>query len=224
VTNGFYDDASFFRVIRGFVVQFGMHAKPEIQRAWQSANIRDDAVKQSNKRGYLVFASAGPNTRTTQVFINLGNNAQLDAQGFSPFGNIVEGMDVVEKFYSGYGDPPRGPDQGRITAQGRAYLDKNFPNLDRIISATLAVQDEAPTAAKLGTVYISNQSSADKLQLNADGTFSLQEGGQSFSGTYLVRGRTLKLHIDQLKKEVNIEIQEDSLIVNGNEIWVQPKQ
>ena len=137
VKNGFYNDASIFRVLPRFVVQFGMNANPQIQKVWQTANIRDDSVKQSNKRGYLVFATAGPNTRTTQVFINLGDNASLDAQGFSPFGTVVEGMDVVDKFYSGYGDPPRGPDQGRIASEGKAYLDKNFPQLDSIKSTKI---------------------------------------------------------------------------------------
>jgi peptidyl-prolyl cis-trans isomerase A (cyclophilin A) len=137
VKNGFYDDASFFRVIPGFVVQFGMNAKPAVEAVWQKANIRDDAVKQSNKKGYVVFATAGPNTRTTQVFINLGDNTSLDAQGFSPFGTVVEGMDVVEKFYNGYGDPPRGPDQGLVASQGKAYLDKNFSKLDSIKTAKI---------------------------------------------------------------------------------------
>ncbi len=138
VKNGFYDDCAFFRVLKGFVVQFGMNAKPAVQAVWQNANIRDDKVTQSNKRGYVVFATAGPNTRTTQVFINLGDNSSnLDAQGFSPFGQIVEGMDVVDQFYGGYGDPPRGPDQGKIASQGKAYLDKNFPQLDSIKTAKI---------------------------------------------------------------------------------------
>ena len=137
VRHGFYTDASIFRVVKGFVVQFGMNAKPAIEEAWQHANIRDDAVKQSNKPGTVVFATAGPNTRTTQIFINLGDNSQLDGQGFSPFGTVIEGMDVVEKFYSGYGDPPRGPDQGLIASQGKAYLDKNFPQLDSIKTASI---------------------------------------------------------------------------------------
>ncbi len=137
VKSGFYNDASFFRVIPKFVVQFGMNAKPTVEAVWQRANIRDDAVKESNKKGYVVFATAGPNTRTTQVFINLADNTSLDAQGFSPFGTVVEGMDVVEKFYSGYGDPPRGPDQGMVASQGKAYLDKNFPQLDSIKTATI---------------------------------------------------------------------------------------
>ena len=98
----------------------------------------------------MVFATAGPNTRTTQIFINLGDNTSLDAQGFAPFGIVVEGMDVVEKFYTGYGDPPRGPDQGRIAAEGKAYLDKNFPQLDSIKTAKIVppAPAAAPAAAK----------------------------------------------------------------------------
>jgi peptidyl-prolyl cis-trans isomerase A (cyclophilin A) len=138
VKNGYYENASFFRVVPNFVVQFGMSAKPAVGQVWQNANIKDDPGKQSNKRGYLTFATAGPNTRTTQIFISLKDNAFLDSMGFSPFGNVTEGMEVVDKLYSGYGDPPRGPDQGRIAAEGKAYLDKNFPMLDSIKSAKIA--------------------------------------------------------------------------------------
>lgn len=135
--NGFYDGASFFRVLPGFVAQFGISAKPELSRAWQKATIRDDPVVQSNKRGYLSFATGGPNTRTTQVFINLADNSALDSRGFSPFGEVIEGMDVVDKFYSGYGEgAPQGPgpDQGRIATEGKSYLDSDFPRLDSIKS------------------------------------------------------------------------------------------
>ena len=107
---------------------------------WRAANIKDDPVTQSNKPGTVTFATAGRDTRTTQVFINLGNNGGLDAQGFAPFGQITDGMDVVKKLHSGYGEGAphgRGPDQGAITTQGKEYLDKNFPNLDSIKSATI---------------------------------------------------------------------------------------
>jgi len=137
VKNGYYTDASFFRVIPSFVVQFGMSAKPAVGQVWEKANIKDDPVKQTNKRGYLTFATAGPNTRTTQIFINLRDNGPLDSQGFAPFGEVMQGMDVVDKLFSGYGDPPRGPDQGRIAAEGKAYLDKNFPMLDSIKTARI---------------------------------------------------------------------------------------
>ncbi len=135
VKHGFYHEAAFFRVVPGFVVQFGLHADPKIGGNWRNANIKDDAVTQSNKPGFITFATAGPNTRTTQLFINLGNNAQLDRMGFAPFGQVTAGMDVVKKIHSGYGESP---DQGSITALGKEYLDKNFPKLDRITSATIS--------------------------------------------------------------------------------------
>jgi peptidyl-prolyl cis-trans isomerase A (cyclophilin A) len=122
------------------MAQFGIHGNPTVASAWRPAQIKDDPVKQSNKRGYVTFATAGPNTRTTQLFINFGDNAGLDKQGFSPFGQVVSGMDVVDKIYSGYGEgAPRGkgPDQGRTQAEGNAYLTKEFPRLDYIKSATI---------------------------------------------------------------------------------------
>ncbi len=135
VTHGFYDEAAFFRVIPGFVVQFGLSADPAVNNVWRKSNFKDDPVTQSNKPGFITFATAGPNTRTTQLFINTGNNAQLDRMGFAPFGQVTSGMDVVKKIHSGYGESP---DQGSITALGKAYLDKNFPKLDRITSATIS--------------------------------------------------------------------------------------
>jgi len=140
VKHHFYDDASFFRVLPGFVVQFGISAKPDVARVWARATIPDDPVTQSNLVGYLTFATGGANTRTTQVFINLADNKNLDGMGFSPFGKVIEGMDVVEKLYSGYGEGApqgRGPDQGRITNEGKTYLDKNFPQLDSIKTAVI---------------------------------------------------------------------------------------
>jgi len=146
VKHGFYNDAAFFRIVPGFIVQFGLGADPAVNRAWKSANIKDDPVTQSNRPGTLTFATAGPNTRTTQLFINLGNNAGLDGQGFAAFGQVTSGMDVVQKLYSGYGERP---DQGSITNEGKAYLDKNFPNIDRIQTATItspATHTGAPAA------------------------------------------------------------------------------
>jgi peptidyl-prolyl cis-trans isomerase A (cyclophilin A) len=134
VRHGFYNNAAFFRIVPGFVVQFGLSADPAVNKAWKNANIKDDPVTQSNRQGYLTFATAGPNTRTTQLFISLGNNAGLDGQGFAPFGQVTSGMDVVQKLYSGYGERP---DQEAITSQGKAYLDKNFPNIDRVGTATI---------------------------------------------------------------------------------------
>jgi peptidyl-prolyl cis-trans isomerase A (cyclophilin A) len=127
-------------VLPGFVAQFGLSAKPEISRVWASATIKDDPVKQSNLEGYLTFATAGPNTRTTQVFINLGDNQNLDGMGFSPFGKVIEGMDVVRKFYSGYGEGApsgRGPEQSRLTNEGKAYFEKSFPLLDSTKTAII---------------------------------------------------------------------------------------
>ena len=141
VKNGFYDDVRFFRVIDGFMAQFGIHGNPAISSAWRGANIKDDPVKQSNKRGFLTFATAGPNTRTTQLFINFGDNNGLDKQGFAPIGEVTKGMDVVDKLYNGYGEgAPRGkgPDQGRTQGEGNAYLSKDFPKLDYIKTATIA--------------------------------------------------------------------------------------
>ena len=138
--NKFFDDASFFRVLSGFVVQFGLSADPQVSKVWRTATIKDDPVTQSNRPGYITFATAGPNTRTTQVFINLGNNAQLDSMGFAPFGLVTQGMEVVKQLYSGYGEGApsgRGPDQGAVSSQGKAYLDKNFPNLDSVKSASV---------------------------------------------------------------------------------------
>jgi len=138
--NGFYDGASFFRVLPGFVVQFGISPDPQISKVWKTATIPDDPVVESNLQGTITFATAGPNTRTTQAFINLADNPRLDGMGFSPFGKVTEGMDVVQRLYSGYGEGgPRGngPDQGHIEAEGRAYLEKDFPKLDSIRTATI---------------------------------------------------------------------------------------
>ena len=137
VKHHFYDNASFFRVVPGFVVQFGLSAYPPVNASWKSANLQDDPVTQSNKKGYLTFATAGPNTRTTQVFISLKDNARLDGMGFAPFG-VVDGtgMNVVEMLYDQYGDD-NGPNQGQIETQGKPYLDKGWPKLDSIKTATL---------------------------------------------------------------------------------------
>jgi peptidyl-prolyl cis-trans isomerase A (cyclophilin A) len=134
VRHRFFTDAAFFRVVPGFIVQFGLSANGAVNKVWDKASIKDDPVTQSNHTGYLTFATAGPNTRTTQLFINLGENGSLDGQGFAAFGQVTSGMDVVQKIYAGYGESP---DQAQITSQGKAYLDKSFPKLDHIISATV---------------------------------------------------------------------------------------
>lgn len=136
----FYDDARFFRVVRDFVVQFGINGDPAVEARWRSMTMQDDPVKQSNIRGTITFATSGPNTRTTQVFINLQDNTRLDKSGFAPFGRIVDGMDVAERFFSAYGDGPPGglgPDQSLIETQGNAYLEAKFPRLDYIKSARI---------------------------------------------------------------------------------------
>jgi peptidyl-prolyl cis-trans isomerase A (cyclophilin A) len=141
VKNGFFSNARFFRVISGFMVQFGINPDPAISAQWRGARINDDPVKQSNTRGMITFATAGPNTRTTQMFINFGNNAMLDNQGFAPFGQVTSGMNVVDALYSGYGEGApsgAGPDQGRVQREGNAYLTTAFPKLDYIKSATIA--------------------------------------------------------------------------------------
>ena len=141
VKAGFFNDAAFFRVLPGFVVQFGLNANPAVNKAWADTRFRDDPVKESNKKGTITFATAGPNTRTTQLFINLGDNQRLDSMGFSPFGTVTEGMDVVEKIYSGYGESP---EQDKIINQGKAYLSKNFPQMDSIKTAKIVT---APAGA-----------------------------------------------------------------------------
>jgi len=140
VKNGFYDDNRFFRVISGFMVQFGINGNPQLSTPWRNAQIKDDPVKQSNKRGFITFATAGPNSRTTQVFINFGDNARLDSLGFAPFGQVSTGMNVVDQLYSDYGEGApngRGPNQGRIQSEGNTYLSKEFPNLDFVRKASI---------------------------------------------------------------------------------------
>jgi peptidyl-prolyl cis-trans isomerase A (cyclophilin A) len=143
VKNGFFDDVRFFRVVPGFMAQFGINGNPAIQTVWREATIKDDPVKQSNKRGFVTFAKTGaPNSRSTQIFINFDDNEFLDqpAQGFAPFGRVVDGMNIVQKLNGDYGDAaPRGkgPDQGRIQTEGNGYLTKDFPNLDYVKTATI---------------------------------------------------------------------------------------
>lgn len=141
VKNGFYDDTKFFRVIEGFMAQVGIHGNPTIAKAWASARIQDDPVKQSNRRGFVTFATGGRNTRSTQFFINFRDNPALDKDGFAPFGLVTSGMNVVDRLYSGYGEGApvgKGPDQPRVQAEGNTYLSKDFPRLDFIKAATIA--------------------------------------------------------------------------------------
>lgn len=139
VKNGFYDGQKIFRVVPHFVVQFGISPYPDVSRAWQTADIPDDPVGSlHNRRGTVDFASAGPNTRTTQIFVNTADNLQLDAAGFTPIGAVTSGLHVVDTLYSGYGDAPT-QDQAQMMAQGNAYLEKQWPKLDTIESATVAL-------------------------------------------------------------------------------------
>src|SRR6266446_2222526 len=150
VEHHFFDNASFFRVHPGFIVQFGISAYPPVSAAWSNATIKDDPVKESNKMNFVTFATAGPNTRTTQLFINLVDNSRLDKDGFAPFGKVTEGINVVEMLYEGYGEIPAmggpGPEPGDIERLGKAYIDKSFPKLDSIKSTTLI--EPPPEAAK----------------------------------------------------------------------------
>ncbi len=141
VKNGFYDNARFFRVIPGFMVQFGLNGNPALNRVWTNARIPPDPVTQDNSRGTITFAMGGtPDSRTTQVFINFGANGALNRQGFAPFGKVLTGMEIVDQIYSGYGEGApsgKGPDQVRTRNEGNAYLTANFPQLDFIRKATI---------------------------------------------------------------------------------------
>jgi peptidyl-prolyl cis-trans isomerase A (cyclophilin A) len=141
---GFFDDTRFFRAIPDFMVQFGIAGDPEVAAKWRDAIITDDPVTQSNLRGFMSFAQTGqPNSRTTQVFICFTNHPSLDASGFSPFAKVTRGMDVVDNLYKGYGEGAphgQGPDQTRVQTEGNAYLDRDFPKLDRILGTRFVEQ------------------------------------------------------------------------------------
>ncbi len=141
---GYYNNNRFFRVLDGFVAQFGMNGDPAVNEAWDRALIPDDPMGEMNTRGRLTFATGGPNSRTTQLFINLGDNLNLDNMGFSPFGEVIEGMSVIDSLYSDYGEGAesggQGPSQGRIGAEGEAYLARDFPLLDYVESARVVAE------------------------------------------------------------------------------------
>jgi len=133
VKGGFYDDARFFRIVPGFVVQWGLNKDPKVSAEWREKPIQDDPVRESNRLGYVTFAKTNqPNSRTTQIFINFVNNANLDAMGFAPLGKVTEGMDVIAGLYAGYGEAPQ---QNLIESEGNAYLQRDFPKLDYIKTA-----------------------------------------------------------------------------------------
>lgn len=143
VESKFYDQARFFRVLRGFVAQFGAPGDSAVGRVWRELRLKDDSVKVSNRRGTLTFATGGPNTRTTQLFINFRDNARLDGMGFAPIGEVVRGMEVVDSLYAGYGEGApsgTGPDQRRIAVEGNGYLAREFPLLDFITSARVVTR------------------------------------------------------------------------------------
>lgn len=152
VKMGYYNDTAFFRVIDGFMAQIGINGDPELHAKWRDNNIMDDPVVESNKRGYVSFAKTGmPNSRSTQFFINFGDNSNLDGMGFSPFAKVIEGMDVVDSLYKGYGEGApqgRGPYQGKIVDKGNVYLKKEFPMLDYIKKATIVGEEPAETKEK----------------------------------------------------------------------------
>lgn len=138
---GFFDGVEFFRVVDGFMAQVGINGDPAVAGKWRDATIPDDApVGRHNTRGMVTFANAGPNTRTTQLFLNFKDNSFLDNSGFPPFGKIVEGEEVLDRLYRGYGEgAPQGsgPDQNRIQLEGNAYLKSQFPNLDSVKTASI---------------------------------------------------------------------------------------
>ena len=137
---GYFNDVAFYRVLKGFMAQAGMHGDPAVSRVWLNARLRDDPVKESNTKGMVTFATGGPDTRTAQFFINYGNNTYLDASGFAPFGKVVEGFESVKKLYSGYGEGEpngKGPGQAKLYRRGNDYLKGEFPKLDYITKATI---------------------------------------------------------------------------------------
>jgi len=141
VRAGFFDDSRFFRVREKYIAQFGIAGDPAVTRKWKDRYIPDDSVRTSNVRGTFAFAMTGPNLRNTQIYISLVDNKQLDGQGFSPVGRVVEGMDVVDRIYSGYGEDAggglRAGKQQRMLDEGNRHLDAQFPKLDRLLRASI---------------------------------------------------------------------------------------
>jgi homoserine O-acetyltransferase len=147
VRHGYYDDARFHRVVPGFITQWGVAGDPQVTAVWYDRGMPDDPVVASNVRGSIAFAFTDPGTRSTQVYVNMVDNSRLDAQGFAPFGRVVTGMDAtVDSLYSGYGEDSGGGvrrgEQGRLVAEGNAYLDAHFPELDRLVRATIVRRDQ----------------------------------------------------------------------------------
>mmetsp|Transcript_151764 Transcript_151764/g.486950 ORF Transcript_151764/g.486950 Transcript_151764/m.486950 type:complete len:300 (+) Transcript_151764:93-992(+) len=181
VKQNFFSDIRFFRVISGFMAQFGIAGDPAAAAKWKNANIKDDPSKETNARGRVTFATAGPGTRTTQMFINFKDNSFLDTQGFPPFGEIVEGMEVVDTLYKGYGEgfpQGHGPDQGKVQSGGNAYLNRDFPKLSYIVKAEL-VSGQAPDAPAAQQKFEA---------LPAVETKPLSEGSASSMSAFLLLG------------------------------------
>ncbi len=143
IRTGFFDDSRFFRVRAAYIAQFGVAGDPAVAIKWRDQTMLDDPVRQSNKRGFIAYAMTGPNTRTTQIYVNLADNSRLDGEGFAPIGEVIEGMDVVDKLYSGYGEQSgggmRAGKQAKLFEEGNAYLDREFPKLDRLLRASIVV-------------------------------------------------------------------------------------
>jgi peptidyl-prolyl cis-trans isomerase A (cyclophilin A) len=160
VRGGFFTGAPFFRVIPGFMAQFGISADPKVSAVWSNQNITDDPVKESNKRGFVTFAKTSmPNTRSTQLFINYGDNSRLDSDGFAPIGEVIEGMEVADKFYSGYGG---NPDQGALQQMGIIYVQKNMPKVDLIKTARIVPLVPPAAATKSATKAPATKSTTTK--------------------------------------------------------------
>jgi len=170
---GFFTNVSFYRVIAGALIQFGLSPFPAVSKAWSTAPIHDDPVKLHNVAGTLTFAMGGPNTRTTQFFINLSDNTPYDSDGFAPIGKVTEGMDVVKSLYSGYGEMAeqggRGPSQQKTTSEGKPYLDKNFQLLDSIKSATVIFPEPVAPAAKKAPVPAATKKQAARRSMSQSG-------------------------------------------------------
>ena len=144
VAAGFFDGSRFFRVVPGFIAQLGVAGEPKVTAAWKDRTIPDDPARQSNTRGTIAYAMTGPNTRTTQLYINLADNSRLDSQGFAPIGRVTSGMEVVDRLYAGYGETSgggmRGGRQGKLLAEGNVWLDANFPKLDHLLRARIVTE------------------------------------------------------------------------------------
>ena len=182
VKNGFYNDTRFFRVLDGFMVQFGLHADPSVQSAWRSANLKDEPVTQSNTRGFVSFTrESSPNSRYTMIFINYKDNSYLDADGFAPFGQVVSGMDVVDRLYSGYGRQNI-PDQRRILREGNAYLLAEYPKLDFVKTATIEMgsADRAEPAPAVND-YVAGGESGSGSPSTLRTNMLLRQGSQDFN-------------------------------------------